>query len=66
MLADWRPGQVIMFGSYHWTKWKKGDAVYFDWYNVPHGTCNFGHHPRPLLSVTGTKTPDFVGKYLEQ
>ena len=59
MLADWEPGQVIMFGSYHWLKWRKGDVVYFDWYNVPHGTCNFGHHDRPLLSVTGTKTPTF-------
>jgi hypothetical protein len=64
MLSDWRPGQVIMFGSDHWWKWKKGDAVYFDWYNVPHGTCNFGHHHRPLLSVTGTKTPEFNEKYL--
>jgi hypothetical protein len=59
LLDDWQPGQVIMFGSDHFTKWQRGDVLYFDWYNVPHGTCNFGHKDRPLLSVTGTITPKF-------
>ena len=47
-------------------KWKKGDAVFFDWYNVPHGTCNFGHHDRPLLSVTGTITKEFENNFLNK
>ena len=59
LLADWEPGQVIMLGSSSITKWRRGDCFYFDWYNVPHGTCNFGHKDRPLLSVTGTRTDRF-------
>jgi len=66
MLEDWNPGQVIMLGGKHFTKWKRGDAVYFDWYNVPHGTCNFGHHDRPLLSVTGTITNEFEQNFLRK
>jgi len=66
MLEDWKPGQIMMFGADHVVKWKKGDAIYFDWYNVPHGTCNFGHHDRPLLSVTGTITKEFEKNFLNK
>ena len=59
MLDDWHPGQVVQMGNYVWTKWKKGDVVYFDWQNLPHGTSNFGHHPRPIISTVGFTTPEF-------
>tara|TARA_R110001599_G_scaffold5047_1_gene25451 strand:- start:39 stop:689 length:651 start_codon:yes stop_codon:yes gene_type:complete len=64
MLEDWKAGQVLMFGADNMVKWKRGDVIYFDWYNVPHGTCNFGHHDRPLLSVTGTLTEQFQKNFL--
>ena len=59
MLDDWHPGQVIQMGNYIWTKWKRGDVAYFDWQNLPHGTANFGHHARPIISAVGITTPEF-------
>jgi hypothetical protein len=59
MLDDWAPGQVMMFGGKHIHHWKKGDAIYFRWQDIPHGTANFGHTDRPLLIVTGEITKEF-------
>lgn len=59
MLDDWAPGQVMMFGGKHLHHWKKGDAIYFRWQDLPHGTANFGHTNRPLLLTTGEITPGF-------
>jgi len=59
MLDDWAPGQVMMFGGQHIHHWKKGDAIYFRWQDLPHGTANFGHTNRPLLLTTGEITPEF-------
>ena len=59
MLDDWHPGQVIQMGNHLWTKWKRGDVAYFDWQNLPHGTANFGHQPRPIISAVGITTPEF-------
>jgi len=59
-LSDWQPGWMWQFGIDHWTNWKKGDVVYFDWRNVPHCTANAGYHSRPILKITGIS--DFVDK----
>ena len=59
MLDDWHPGQVIMIGTNHYIQWKKGDSFHFRWQDMPHGTCNFGHHMRPVLFITGVITPKF-------
>lgn len=59
MLDDWHPGQVMLMGNQHVYKWKKGDVLWFDWPNLPHGTANFGHHDRPLLFITGEETEQF-------
>ena len=32
---------------------KNENVVNFQWRAVPHGTCNFGWHLRPILRVTG-------------
>jgi len=53
-LDDWYPGQIVNFEPGFWTKWKKGDVVFFDWRNTPHSTANCGIHNRPLLKITGT------------
>ena len=57
-LADWQPGQIVNFEPGFWTKWKKGDALFFDWRNTPHSTANCGIHNRPLLKITGTVRDD--------
>ena len=59
MLDDWAPGQVMLFGGKHVHHWKKGDAIYFRWQDIPHGTANFGHTNRPLLITTGEITNEF-------
>ena len=59
MLDDWAPGQVMMFGGKHIHHWKKGDAIYFRWQDIPHGTANFGHTDRPLIITTGEVTDKF-------
>ncbi len=58
-LDDWSPGQVMLMGSDHFAKWRKGDVLWFDWPNLPHGTANFGLENRPMLFIVGTKTLKF-------
>ena len=41
-----------------WTKWKKGDVLFFDWRNTPHSTANCGTKDRPWLKITGTLKDD--------
>lgn len=57
-LADWKPGQIVNFEPHFWTEWEKGDVVFFDWQNTPHGTANIGSHNRPFLKITGTLKND--------
>lgn len=52
-LTDWEPGHFWSFGNFVWQNWRAGDAVTFDWLNVPHSTANAGHTPRVTLQVTG-------------
>ena len=52
-LDDWHPGQSWLWGDTPWVGWKKGDVVNFQWRAVPHGTCNYGWHLRPMLRITG-------------
>jgi len=59
-LSDWQPGWMWQFGVDHWTNWKKGDVVNFDWANVPHCTANAGYQPRPILKITGIS--EYVNK----
>ena len=59
MLDDWQPGQVMLMGSHHCVRWKKGDIIYFSWQHLPHGTANFGHHERPMLFLQGHVTDQF-------
>lgn len=56
-LTTWQPGQFWEFGTYHWNQWRAGDAVTFDWRNLPHSTANAGYHPRVTLQITGVRTP---------
>jgi len=57
-LADWEPGQLVNFEPDFWTKWKKGDVVFFDWKNTPHSTANCGSAQRPFLKITGVLDDD--------
>ena len=57
-LEDWKPGQIVNFEPGFWTKWKKGDVLFFDWRNTPHSTANCGIDNRPFLKVTGILDDD--------
>jgi hypothetical protein len=54
-LTDWQPGHFWSFGNYTWQSWRAGDAVTFDWLNVPHSTANAGLTPRITLQITGVQ-----------
>lgn len=58
-LEDYSPGQIVMVGNTRIKDWKKGDVLWFDWYNVPHGTANLGRKNRLMLVITGENTPAF-------
>jgi hypothetical protein len=58
-LEDWAPGQIMLMGSDHFAKWRRGDVVWFDWPNLPHGTANFGVTERPMLFLVGKRTAKF-------
>ena len=65
-LEDWLPGQIIMLGNQLIVEWNKGDVLWFDWYNVPHGTANFSRSDRMLLQVTGETTREFENLIKEE
>lgn len=52
-LTDWQPGQFWEFGNYHWRQWRRGEAIEFDWQNMPHCTANAGYDVRVTLQITG-------------
>lgn len=54
-LEDQQPGQVWLQGTQYMT-WKKGDCITWPWRDIPHGTANFSHGPRPTLNLTGRVT----------
>lgn len=54
-LEDQQPGHVWQQGNEYLT-WKKGDCFTWPWKDIPHGTANFGHSPRPTLNITGMLT----------
>jgi hypothetical protein len=53
MLQDWDYGHVWQFGNTYYQGYKSGEAVTYDWVNMPHGTANFGFSPRVTFQVTG-------------
>ena len=57
MLTDWEPGQFYLYGTTTYSRWRAGDVHIFDWANVPHATANASRSMRPVLQVTGLKTP---------
>lgn len=56
MLEDWQPGQFYIFGNRIYDRWKAGEAHWFKWEDVPHGTANASSYPRYTLQVTGIRT----------
>ena len=45
----WQQGNLLL-------QWQKGDCIAWPWKDVPHGTANYGHDPRPTINVTGIVT----------
>jgi hypothetical protein len=56
-LADYDPGMSITFGNSVVTGWKAGDIFTFDHFNLPHATANISTQPRPMMVITGLRTP---------
>jgi hypothetical protein len=54
-LDDQKPGHIWQQGNML-LRWKKGDCFTWPWRDIPHGTANFGHEPRPTLNITGAVT----------
>lgn len=54
----WQQGNLFL-------QYKKGDCVAWPWRDVPHGTANYGHEPRPTVNVTGIVT-DKTYEYLNE
>lgn len=52
-LTPWQFGHVFQFGNKFWTGYAPGEAVAFDWRNMPHGTANTGWTPRVNIQATG-------------
>lgn len=61
-LADWEQGHIITYGNCTLTQWHAGDVHIFDTLNVPHGTANISTTPRPNITITGLRTPEFDAK----
>tara|TARA_B100000683_G_scaffold89742_1_gene88693 strand:- start:356 stop:1054 length:699 start_codon:yes stop_codon:yes gene_type:complete len=55
-LQHWEPGQIVQFGNYVHTQWKKGECVTWEWSTLPHATWNGSWTKRPALQITGTAT----------
>jgi hypothetical protein len=53
MLQDWDYGHIWQFGNSMYTGYKAGEAVTYDWCNMPHGTANCGYTPRVTFQLTG-------------
>tara|TARA_X000000368_G_scaffold418463_1_gene418242 strand:- start:1085 stop:1891 length:807 start_codon:yes stop_codon:yes gene_type:complete len=56
-LDNQKQGQVWKQGN-NFLTWKKGDCFTWPWRDIPHGTANFGHDPRPTLNITGEVTEE--------
>lgn len=57
-LADYEPGQIMLYGNCLHTQWQAGDVHIFDTLNVPHATFNISTMPRPNLTITGLRTQE--------
>lgn len=54
MLEDQQPGQAFFMNT-EYLSWRAGDVISWDHLSVPHGSANFGYHPRPMLLLTGVQ-----------
>ena len=53
MLGDWEPGHSWLMGNSTYDQYHAGEAIIYDWCNMPHGTANFSYKPRFTLQITG-------------
>jgi hypothetical protein len=60
MLQPWTQGHVWQFGNKYFQGYTGGEAVTYDWCNMPHGTANFAYEPRFTFQITG-----FVGEKMQ-
>jgi hypothetical protein len=56
MLTDWLWGHAWAIGNHYWKQWRAGEVMHHSWWNIPHGTANFGFSPRVSLQISGVMT----------
>lgn len=64
-LDDWEPGHFWAVGDGMWMNYKRGDLVYVDVWNLPHGTGNCSFTPRHTLLIDGLYTAETVKHLLD-
>jgi hypothetical protein len=52
-LTDWVPGHMFGFEHDHWTQWRAGDIIAFDWAHAQHYTANASFLPRAFAKISG-------------
>jgi len=57
-LADYEPGQLMIYGNSVLTQWRAGDVHCFDTLNIPHATANLSTKIRPIMVITGVRTEE--------
>lgn len=55
-LEDYVQGQLVQYGNYNYSQWKKGQIHTFDHFNIPHCTANMSDTERSILVITGLKS----------
>lgn len=55
---QWQQGNLLL-------RYQKGDCITWPWKDIPHGTANYGHTPRPTINVTGIVT-EKTYEYLDE
>ena len=58
-LTPYDLGQVWYFGDQYWKNYGAGEAITFDWKNMPHGTANLGFSLRCNLLIMGFVSDKF-------
>jgi len=55
-MEDWQPGHVWIVGNTHYSHWKAGECITWNWQDMPHGTANLSSKSRYSVHLTGYMT----------
>jgi len=55
-MEDWKPGHVWIVGNTHYSHWRAGECITWNWQDMPHGTANLSSSSRYSWHLTGYMT----------